>query len=771
MRSHLAVLVLIAVVPAALGDLQPIVTTDLLRVRTVSSIDVAPAGSQVVFAVRSIAAVAGQGDLDRHDETSPTWAYRSHLFLLDLLDLHAAPRRLTFGDRLDREPRFSPDGRRITFIRGDEDNNGGGQVWVTPGSGGEARQVPRLVRGVAPGSGAWSREGALSRARWMLRMGEIDGVPPYPAGRAARHWRDAEPPGTPGTSGTSGTPRTPGTTPGTADIQDTPDQATPQPDGTRAGIRAWLAGNASRQDPVVISRLAFQDEQELRGTPRFGHLFLVNALDPDASATRVTDGFYDHRQASFMPDGRSIVYAANKTPGVHPDRLLGTDIWRIGTDGSGDRRLLWLDGWSLENPAPNRDGSLLAFAARRLDEPAFRQRRLALGAAEGIDGGEPIVLTPAQTLDASVGDFQWMPDQTAVIFTAALGGGFPLLTISPGLLEPAMIVQRHQDQVVGVRAFDAGGPAIVYAMTSPSNPCVLRVRDTRGDRMVLDLNPWVAGKRLSLPTEGWIVRPDGTRVQYWVMEPTDRRPGTRYPLVLEIHGGPAAMWGPGELTMWHEFQLLCSWGYGVAYCNPRGSGGYGYRFQRGNYQDWGDGPAGDVLAVVDQVALEEWVDEDRLVVTGGSYAGYLTAWIVAHDHRFKAAVAQRGVYDLATFFGEGNAWRLVEWTMGGYPYDARYRAIIDRNSPLTYVSSIRTPLLIMHASRDLRTGVSQSAMLYRALKTLDRPVEYVRYPDAGHDLSRSGEPVQRLDRLNRIIEFFERYIENPRPAPEVVATD
>ncbi len=220
--------------------------------------------------------------------------------------------------------------------------------------------------------------------------------------------------------------------------------------------------------------------------------------------------------------------------------------------------------------------------------------------------------------------------------------------------------------------------------------------------------------------------------------------------------------------MWHEFQLLCSWGYGVVYANPRGSGGYGYEFQRGNFQNWGEGPAGDVLAVVDEaLRLHEWIDQERLVVTGGSYAGYLTAWIVGNDHRFKAAVAQRGVYDLETFFGEGNAWRLVQWTMGGYPFDDRVRRIIERNSPITYVDRIQTPLLIMHASNDLRTGVSQSEMLYRSLKALNRPVEYIRYPNAGHDLSRTGDPTHRMDRLNRIIEFFERHIDNPRPAPQI----
>ena len=162
--------------------------------------------------------------------------------------------------------------------------------------------------------------------------------------------------------------------------------------------------------------------------------------------------------------------------------------------------------------------------------------------------------------------------------------------------------------------------------------------------------------------------------------------------------------------MWLEFQLLCSWGYGVVYSNPRGSGGYGYSFQRANFQDWGDGPTGDVLAALDEIVKNDWADPDRLLVTGGSYAGYLTAYIVGHDHRFKAAVAQRGVYDIQTFFGEGNAWRLARWAMGGYPWETRMRAIYRRESPFTDVHRIRTPLLIMHASNDLRTGVSQSVL-------------------------------------------------------------
>ncbi len=217
--------------------------------------------------------------------------------------------------------------------------------------------------------------------------------------------------------------------------------------------------------------------------------------------------------------------------------------------------------------------------------------------------------------------------------------------------------------------------------------------------------------------------------------------------------------------MWHEFQLLTAWGYGVVFCNPRGSGGYGYDFQHANYQNWGEGPAGDILAVADSAARLDWVDADQLFVTGGSYAGYMTAWIVSQDHRFKAAVAQRGVYDLSVFFGEGRAWRLIPNHFGGFPWQPDIRNILDANSPQTFVQNIRTPLLIMHADRDLRTGVIQSEYLYKSLKALGRPVEYVRYPEEGHDLSRSGNPYRRMDRLNRIVEFFERFVKHPEPPP------
>jgi len=242
------------------------------------------------------------------------------------------------------------------------------------------------------------------------------------------------------------------------------------------------------------------------------------------------------------------------------------------------------------------------------------------------------------------------------------------------------------------------------------------------------------------------------------MKPAGFQEGKKYPLLLEIHGGPAAMWGPGEASMWHEFQFFTAKGFGVVYSNPRGSGGYGADFVRANVADWGAGPTSDVLTALDKTIEEGWTDTSKLLITGGSYAGYLTAWIIAHDHRFKAACSQRGVYDLATFFGEGNAWRLVPRYFGGYPWEPRVKELLQHESPITYVQNITTPYIIFHGDNDRRTGFVQSEMMYRSLKVLGRPVEYVRHPGATHEITRSGDNRQRMDQMLRTYEFFERWL-------------
>ncbi|MHC5024609.1 MAG: S9 family peptidase, partial [Planctomycetota bacterium] len=531
-------LLLLATVTAARGA-DPVTTSDLLRLRSISSIDVASDGSKAVLAVRSIGTLPPAKDAPKDAE--PVWRNQSHLFLLDLFRDDSTPVQLTFGDRNDHAPQISPDGTMVVFARAATEPEAKPQVWTMSLAGGEARQVTRFERGAAHPK--WSPDGRRLVVSVKVPLHEIDGAPPWPMERPGRTWKDAE----------------------------ANDNLSPRPDGTRAEIRAWLAANAQAKDPVVINRLQFQDELKLHEETTFTHLYLVDPGVDAAAPVRLTSRFADHLEAEFMPDGQSVVYVAKMPEGTHPDRVLDTSIREVELDGGADRARVVLAGWSLRQPRPSRDGTVIAVLGRRMDEPSFRQTQLGLAPANGDEATEPVWLTDETTFDASVRSAEWLSSRAGLVMSAAWQGGFPLLSVSPGLLEPAPLVVEADELPVGVHAFGIGGGSIVYAMTSAANPCVVRVLDGRGDWQAWDPNEWVSRRELSVPREGVLTRPDGRIIQYWLMPPTSRDPDAAYPLALEIHGGPAGMWGPGEFTMWHEFQLLCSWGYGVVYANPRGS--------------------------------------------------------------------------------------------------------------------------------------------------------------------------------------------------------
>ncbi len=701
---------------------QPIVTSDLLKIRRITTIDVAADGSFAIFALRSIA--ESTPDEDTEKDALPDYAYQSHLYQINLFDENPAARQLTHGKRSDQSPTLSPNGKIVAFVRKDELTEKP-QVWILPLSGGEARVITNLEHGAS--NPRWSPDGQSLLVSSSIPLSDLEGNPAWPMERPGRAWGDAG-------------------------------EVEPNPDGTRPEIQAWLKRNTEQNIATVMNRIEFQDEHSLKDEMTFEHLFLFAVNKKESESTQISGGFQNFSSARFLPDGQRIVYITKNLNQKHPDRVRPTELWIMNLDGSESKKILADPTLRFSAPRPAADGTVIALLGQKLDEPAFRPRQLGLVSVEG--DAPPLWLTDKDHGDISVWSFRWMAEKNALLFNAARKGAFPLMMVSQGLVEPALYVGKPKGEFLeaGIFSFDIGGPSLVYTTTTPANPCTLRLRNNHGDRLLFDPNDWVKKKQLSKPQEHWLTQTDGTRIHYWIMPPANQIPDKKYPVVLELHGGPSAMWGPGEFTMWHEFQLLTSRGYGVVYANPRGSGGYGYDFQKANFQNWGEGPTEDVLAALNEALLNDWIDPNRLVLTGGSYGGYLTAWIVGHDNRFQAAVAQRGVYDLTTFFGEGNAWRLCEWAMGGLPWEARTQPILDRESPFTYVQRIQTPLLIMHGSADLRTGVSQSEMMYRALKELNRPVEYVRYPKSGHDLSRTGDPIQRMDRLNRIIEFFDRFV-------------
>lgn len=740
---------LLFVAPAAARD--PILATDLLRIREVTDIAIARDGSLAVYTVRSIAARPGETDL------SGEYGYRDHLWMLDLGRPDPKPVQLTFDDHRDTAPVISPDGSAVAFVRVDPAvKNARPQVWLLPlRRAGEARKLTDLEYGAT--DPRWNPNGQTLIVSSAIPISKLPGKPPFNQGRPRRDWWDFDRP-------------------------DAGQSAEARPDGDWGSIRNWLERNALKRNPEQILNIDFLGEQGLAGERRFVQLFQVDPFRVDPfrvdqrkpQVSQLTASFLDHAKAEWSSDGKTLIFAArpsiDRAPEVDRHR---TSVWAMNADGSDEHLLVDDERFNFLLPQFTPDGKHIIVLGSASDQPGYRQAALMMcdthgGAREWL------------TADAGPSVQQPQAHVNEVLYTVNFEGGQQLRSVDLKTKQVRTLVGGP----VGVNTFAAADGKLIYGLVAVSDPSEIFLSVNRRQSAaeptsiraakthpspirVSNLNAdWLENKDLSHPEEHWLRRPDGTRVQYWIMKPTGFDPQKQYPWIVDMHGGPAVMWGPGEFTMWHEFQTFCAFGFGVVYVNPRGSAGYGYAFQRANYQDWGNGPMGDVLAALDDAGMHlPNIDRRRLFLTGGSYAGYLTAWIIAHDHRFKAAVAQRGVYDLATFFGEGNAFRLIPDDFGGYPWQPDTRSLLARESPLTYVSQIETPLLILHASDDYRTGVVESQMLFRALKQMGKPVEYVRYPGVGHELTRTGPPGQRIDHLLRIIEFFERYAENDRPAP------
>jgi dipeptidyl aminopeptidase/acylaminoacyl peptidase len=717
-------LVLLVAVNAHAQTKKPIVASDLMKIVTTNQIQISPDGSKAVMVVNRKAV-----------KNDNEYYYTRHLYVVDLVGT-STPLQLTFGDRNDGQPQWSPDGKQIAFTRVDGER---GQIWVLPLTGGEAHAITKAEHGA--GAPRWSPDGKRILYASGIPFYAIDGSTPWTYERPGRKQGDE---------------------PNFKKMKtDERKKIATAPDGTLDEVRAWLAKNASESNPRVLNRQNLQGELGLQPDENFSHLFII-ASNGEGTATQLTSGYQDFDGAEWSPDGKKII-CTSRVYKVHPDRERDSDLWMIDVESKTAKEFLTWSGYSIGGGSFSPDGTQIVFNATSIVNRHATQNQLAVVPSAG---GKPQLITAS--LDRDAGGATWSADGKTIYFGAQSEGDIPIYSVPSkgGTISKVLGADN------GVNNYDMRGDKLVYALTETKNPWEVYLYNTKdkSNRMLTHFNEdWMKERVVMFPKEHWITRPDGTKVQYWVMEPVGRKDGTKYPTILNIHGGPAAMWGPGVFSMWHEYQLETSWGYGVVYCNPRGSGGYGDKFKKANFKNWGPDPSADILAAMDDAVKNyAWIDKDQLVVEGGSYAGYMVAWIIGHDNRFKAANAQRGVYELTTFMGEGNAFFLVPNDFGGYPWDPETKKLLDSESPYNYVKNINTPFLIIHGDQDLRTGVTQSEMLYKSLKILNKPVEYVRYPKEGHELTRSGNPGRMMDHMLRVIEFFERYVKHPEaPAATV----
>jgi dipeptidyl aminopeptidase/acylaminoacyl peptidase len=304
------------------------------------------------------------------------------------------------------------------------------------------------------------------------------------------------------------------------------------------------------------------------------------------------------------------------------------------------------------------------------------------------------------------------------------------------------------------------GKQVAYLYSDFTHPADVYIANVSGGspRRLTQVNDaYLASVTLSTPQEFTVQDPAGHTVQAWFM-PAIGAPGTKHATLLDIHGGPETQFGD---TYFHEFQLYTSLGYNVVFSDPAGSTGHGYAFEEALEGNYGDAMFADVQAVMDAAVRRPDVDASRLAVLGGSYGGYATLWVISHTDRYKTAVAERAVSNLqsenlaADFAGKnGLGGGYYTW---GPPWDPA-SADYAKFSPLTYVANVRTPLLILHSEDDTRAPIDQTLQEFTALKILGQTVEYVAVPNENHDLSRTGSPIHRVERLHLIADWLKKYL-------------
>jgi dipeptidyl aminopeptidase/acylaminoacyl peptidase len=713
--------------------------SDLASLRVPTDVRLSPDGSQACFVVK---------------ETTPDQVgYRMALWLAPT-DGSAPPRRLTLGARRDTAPRWSPDSRWLAFL------SDRGAVLR---AGGAPRDLDDLRAASTPASGLRDLVGRdIPRGEtqvWLLPLGggEAHQLTDLPVDVGALEW---------------------------------------SPDGRRLCVVSGATsttraergprdpGEPPRRDLRLIDELDYQ----LNGVGfTYEHPPRLWIVDVESGAARrITSGSRGDEQPAWSPDGTRLAFVANRGAGA--DLLWRSDIYVVSADGGTATRVTAGRERLFRHPRWSPDGTLIAAIGHRFEAMGATRDDVHVFAPEAGQEGRNLTAQSDLYVDAVMNSdlfgfgedgARWSPDGRALHFMAPVEGAYELwrVRLEDGRVE-RLTSGRHMLRAADVVAHGTGlrVAAIRGSGTEPLDVVAFEVAGLQAEpvepvtdadmRRISDLmaEAW-RGLAPVAPEERWH-EVDGRRIQGWLYQ-APRRRGKAAPLVVEIHGGPATLYG---WSMMWEWQVLVAAGISVYACNPRGSTGYGQAFATANFRDWGEGPMADIEAGVDAIVAEGRADPQRLGVTGGSYGGYLAAWMVGHTDRYAAAVACRGVYDMQAemLSGDLGGPNFGRSDFGVQPWEdpELYRLA----SPLTYADRIRTPLLIQHAEQDLRCPITQAEELFSVLRSLRRPVRFMRAPGESHELTRSGSPFRRIENLEHIRGWFTHYlVDGARTLPPIAS--
>jgi dipeptidyl aminopeptidase/acylaminoacyl peptidase len=664
----------------------------------------------------------------------------------------AAPRQLTSGVR-DSSPRWSPDGKWLVFTRAVEKDGKTQppQLCLLPMNGGEAFVFTDLPKGAADPK--WSPDG---RSLLFTSTSNPDDLKK----QARKKKKEQE-------KGAAAADSSPASSP----------NDTKKPDES---------GEEEHESDVhVITRAVYREDDEgYLDFKRPQHLWIVSAPrsgDEKVEPRQLTFGRFDEGNAAWSNDGAQIYFTSWHVDEPYYE-LPKTELYVIPAKG-GDARLLTTIPMNVRNLALSPDGKRAAFIAS-VNEPVHSYTQPDLWTIELAPGANASNLTANFDFDAGESVFgdnaapraagrvapRWTADGKHILDIYAREGRTQLASFAASTGQVADLTQGNQ--AVTRFSASADGNKIVVLISTPTRINDLFIVDQSGaqprqlthsnDKLFTQLN-------LTEPEEIWYQSFDGKRIQTWVQRPPDFNPANKYPLILDIHGGPHAAYG---YIFEHEFQWMAAKGYVVLYPNPRGSTSYGQEF--GNiiqYKYPGD-DFKDLMAAVDEVVRPGGIDDKKMGVTGGSGGGLLTNWVVGHTDRFAAAVAQRDIADWA------NWWYTADFTLFQpswfkTPPFKDETGDFKARSPITYINNVKTPLMLVLGEEDTRTPPGAGGeQMFRALKFRKIPTVMIKFPGESHELSRSGQPWHRVERLEHIVGWFDHWLKGvPKPEYEVAPND
>ena len=683
------------------------------------------------------------------------------LFIVLLFTTSAFARNITEKDLFRfvwvADPQLSPDGSQIAYVRvtvNEKKDRYETELWLMPSTPGAAAR--RLTNGPGDSSPRWSHDGKMLA---FLRAPEKDGKP-QPSQIYLLRSDGGEPHAL-------------------TSLTRAISSIAWSPTGNTIAFTAStkpedLEKKKEKDDDEHVSdvRVINQATYRLNGpgyhdASRHAHIWTIAAAD-DAKPKQLTSGEFDEGDVDWSPDASRIYFTSTRVREPYYDERANALYF---VPAAGGEIVKVVDAAiGIGSYAPSPDGKWIAFSGTP-SKPVLSHSQSDLYVVATTPGSAPRNLTASFDNDvmSGVGGDQHPPragrgarptwDGRSVIITAAEEGKVNLERVNVDSGRVEAWTNGKQD----IETFDmSGGKTVALVSTPTMIGDLFLVGGSGAFTRLTNVNEALFNEvKVTEPDELWLTSFDGKKIETWVQKPPDFDPAKKYPMILNIHGGPHAAYG---YTFDHEFQWMAAKGYVVVYPNPRGSTSYGQDFANVIQYHYPGDDFKDLMAAVDAVIGKGFIDTKKLGVTGGSGGGLLTNWVITQTDRFAAAVAQRDIADWATF------WYTADFTLfqptwfhkAPFEDEADFKA----RSPITYIDRVKTPLMLIEGEADYRTPPAAGGeMMFRALKYRHVPTVMVRFPDESHELSRSGKPWHRVERLQHIVGWFDEWLMG-KPSPQ-----